>query len=85
MQPVETPVTAPAPEPSTAWAASDAPPTDRSPVVDMIEVRLRTRSGYVMASRWAIIPPIETPTTCAESRPRAAISPAASAAMSASS
>ena len=34
----------------------------------MIEHRLRTRSGWLMASRWAIIPPMETPTTWAGRR-----------------
>jgi hypothetical protein len=50
--------------------------------VDMIEVRLRTRPGWAMASAWAIIPPIEIPTTWAESRPRPSSRPAVSSAMS---
>ena len=50
--------------------------------VDMIEVRLATLSGWRMASAWAIIPPIDMPTTCARSMPRASSRPAASSAMS---
>ena len=64
-------------------AASDGRPTDGSPVVDMIEHRLRTRSGRSMASCCTIIPPMDTPTTWAGARPNASMSPAASAAMSA--
>ena len=35
--------------------------TAGSPVVDMMEVRLRTRAGCPIATSWAIIPPIEAP------------------------
>ena len=63
-------------------AASLGRPTDGSPVVDMIEHRLLTRSGRSMASCWTIIPPMETPTTWAGASPSASIRPAASAAMS---
>ena len=44
---------------------SEIRPCRRLPVLDMIEVRLSTRSGWSMVSCWAIIPPIDTPTTCA--------------------
>ena len=57
-------------------------PTRRSPVVDMIETRLFTRAGCRMVSDWAIIPPIETPTTWAAPNPRPSMSPAVSSAMS---
>ena len=57
-------------------------PTRGSPVVDMIEVSVRTRSGCSMAIVWAIIPPIDAPTTWAVSMPRASSSPTASSAMS---
>src|ERR671928_42549 len=40
-------------------------PTRRLPVVDMIETRESTRSGWRAASVCAIIPPIEAPTTWA--------------------
>ena len=68
-------------------AASASPrasgwPTSGSPVVDMIEVSVRTRSGCSMAMVWAIIPPIDAPTTWADSMPRASSRPTASAAMS---
>ena len=35
----------------------------------MIEVSVRTRSGCSMAMAWAIIPPIEAPTMCADGEP----------------
>ncbi|MNY44990.1 hypothetical protein D3C86_1800620 [compost metagenome] len=38
-------------------------PTDGSPVVDIIEVNERTRSGCSMAIVCAIAPPIDAPTT----------------------
>ena len=37
-------------------------PTRRAPVVDMIEVSVRTRPGCRAATVCAIMPPIETPT-----------------------
>ena len=55
---------------SIAIASGVGWPTSGSPVVDMIEVSVRTRSGCSMAMVWAIIPPIEAPTTWAESMPR---------------
>ena len=63
-------------------SSGDASPTPGSPVVDMIEVRVATRVGCSMARAWAIMPPIEAPTTWADSTPRCFSSPAASAAMS---
>ena len=36
---------------------------------DMMEVRLWTHSGCMMAVVWAIIPPSEVPTTWARSNP----------------
>ena len=57
-------------------------PWRRLPVFDMIEQRLSTRSGWSMVSCWAIIPPMETPTTCAAGTPRWSSSATASAAMS---
>jgi hypothetical protein len=36
----------------------------------MIETRLNVRSGYRIATVWAIMPPIEVPTMCAFSMPR---------------
>ena len=48
----------------------------------MIETSERTRSGCSIAIVWAIIPPIEAPTTWADSIPRWSISPIVSAAMS---
>ena len=54
------------------------------PGVDMIDVRVRVRVGWSMANCWAIIPPMDTPSTCADPMPRASSRPAASAAMSAS-
>ena len=57
-------------------------PTDRLPVVDMMLVSDRTRCGRSIAIVCAIMPPIETPTTWAVSRPRWSSRPNASAAMS---
>jgi hypothetical protein len=54
----------------------------RLPSCDMIEVRLRTRSGWRIASDCAIMPPIDTPSTCARSMPNASSKPAVSSAMS---
>jgi hypothetical protein len=48
---------------STAWASGLDWPYSLSPVEDIIDVRVSTRSGRVMAIVWAIIPPIEAPTT----------------------
>jgi hypothetical protein len=53
-------------------------------VADIIEVSESTRSGCRAAKVWAIIPPIDAPTTCAAGLPRAASSAAASSAMSSS-
>ena len=52
------------------------------PVVDMIEVSERTRCGNEIAISWAIMPPIDTPTRCADLMPSASISPIVSSAMS---
>ena len=48
----------------------------------MIDVRLRTRCGWLIASCWAIMPPIDMPTTCADSSASASSSPAVPSAMS---
>ena len=45
-------------------------PCLRSPVFDMIDVRLATFCGWWMAKVWLIIPPIEAPTTWALAMPR---------------
>ncbi len=37
-------------------------PSRGAPVVDMIDVNVRTLPGYCAATVWAIIPPIEMPT-----------------------
>ncbi len=50
----------------------------------MIEVSERTRVGRAIAIVWTIIPPIDTPTTWADSQPRWSIRPNASSAMSSS-
>ena len=57
---------------------------ERRPVPDMIEQSERTRSGWVAASGWLIMPPIEAPTRWAESISSWSSSPAVSAAMSSS-
>ncbi len=57
-------------------------PSQRLPVLDIIETSERTRSGLRIAAVWAIIPPIEAPTRCADSIPRWSISPIVSAAIS---
>jgi hypothetical protein len=59
-----------------------AQPTVRRPVVDMMEVSESTRSGCSMTMVWAIMPPIDTPVTCAAAIPRWSSNPTASAAMS---
>ena len=47
-------------------------PTSSAPVVDMIEQRLATlQPDVAIAIVWAIIPPIDVPTTCARSIPSA--------------
>ncbi len=57
-------------------------PTAPAPVDDMIEARLRTRSGCSIASVWETKPPSEAPQMCADSTPSAPSRPAQSAAMS---
>ncbi|HEY4730328.1 MAG TPA: hypothetical protein VIH41_04305, partial [Myxococcales bacterium] len=57
-------------------------PMRGAPVVDMIEVSVRTRPGWCAATVWAIIPPIEMPKTCAELSPAASMTAAASSARS---
>src|SRR5437763_2861789 len=59
-------------------------PTQNRPVVDMIETSERTASGCLAASVWAIMPPIDAPTTWAGARSSSRSRPAASPAMSAS-
>ncbi len=54
------------------------------PELDMIRPSDRTRSGWLPASTWAIIPPIDAPTTCARSMPRWSSSPLTSSARSTS-
>ena len=54
------------------------------PVVDMIEVSERTRCGNEIAISWAIMPPMEAPTRCADLMPSTSISPIVSLAMSSS-
>ena len=56
-------------------------PIQRLPVLDMIETSERTRR-VLAASVWAIIPPIDAPTTWAGSIPSRVKSPTASSAMS---
>jgi hypothetical protein len=49
---------------SSAVSASPVgAPTIGSPVVDMIDVSDSTRDGCSIAIVWAIIPPIDAPTT----------------------
>ena len=57
-------------------------PTRGLPVVDMIEVSERTRLGCSIANVWAIIPPIDMPTTWARSILSASRRPTASLAIS---
>ncbi len=63
-------------------ASGVAWPYSSSPVIDMTEMSEATRVGCSMATVWAIIPPIDAPTTWARSMPRWSSSPTASAAMS---
>ena len=80
---------------STAWLGSLAialgslrssdrlvRPCLRSPVFDMIDVRLATWPGWRMAIAWAIMPPIDAPTTWVGPMSRWSSSWAASSAMS---
>ena len=53
-----------------------------SPVVDITDVIDSNRSGCSMASVCTIIPPIDSPITCARSTPHASRTANASAAMS---
>ena len=55
----------------------------KPPAVVATRDRLRTRSGWLRPTCWAIIPPMETPTTWASFQPRWSISATASSAMSA--
>ena len=52
-----------------------------SPVVDMIDVKDLMTSGCLIATVCAIMPPIEAPHTCAESRPSPRMRPTVSSAM----
>ena len=67
---------------SIAAASRVGPGTFGLPVVDMIEVSERTRCGWEIAISWAIMPPIEMPTRCADLMPITSISPTVSSAMS---
>ena len=67
---------------STGISFGCCQPTVRRPVVDMMLTSERTRAGASIAIVCAIMPPIETPVTCADSQPRWSISPSASPAMS---
>ena len=67
---------------SAVIASPVGAPTARSPVVDMMELAVRKRSGWLITSAWVIMPPMETPTTCALAMPSSARSAAASSAMS---
>ena len=57
-------------------------PLQNEPVLDMIEVSESVRSGCSIATRWAIMPPIEAPTMWACSMPRWSSTPMLSFAMS---
>ena len=67
---------------STAVASRVGGGTFGLPVVDMIEVSERTRCGNEIAISWAIMPPIDAPTRCADLMPSASIRPIVSSAMS---
>src|SRR6185312_15501904 len=67
---------------STAVASRVGGGTFGLPVVDMIEVSDRTRSGNEIAISCAIMPPIEAPTRCADLMPSTFIRPMTSSAMS---
>ena len=67
---------------STPHTRSFGVPTKRSPVVDIIEASEARAPAASIAICWAIIPPIEVPTTWARSMPRWSSRPKASAAMS---
>ncbi len=67
---------------SRASASRRGPGSRGSPVDDMIDVSVRTRSGWWIASSCAIAPPIDAPTTCAVRMRSASSSPTVSAAMS---
>lgn len=57
-------------------------PTRIEPVVDMIDVNVRTRAGCCAASACPIMLPIDTPTTWVPPIPSTSSSPAASRAIS---
>ena len=69
---------------STVYIVSAGWPLQKLPVLDMIETSESVRCGYRIATVWAIIPPIEAPTTWACSIPRWSSTPTLSPAMSAS-
>ena len=54
---------------SAVIASPVGAPTERSPVVDMMEQAERKRSGWLMTSAWVIMPPMEAPTTWALAMP----------------
>ena len=68
---------------ASAAASGLCQPTVRRPVVDMMLVSDSTRRGCSIAIVCAIMPPIETPTTCAASMPRWSRRPRPSSARSA--
>ena len=74
--------TSAASRPSAARSTGPGGRSRRAPVVDMIDVRVRTRAGCSAATVWAIMPPIDTPATWADSMSSASSSPTVSAAMS---
>ena len=58
------------------------PGRPRTPLVLITLVSESSRSGAASAMRWAIMPPILTPTTCARTTPNASSVPSASCAIS---
>ena len=69
---------------STASASGALCPKPGSPVRDITDVIASSRSGWSIASRCTIIPPIDSPITWARSTPSASSTATASRAMSAS-
>jgi hypothetical protein len=69
---------------SRADTSREGPGNRLSPEVDIIDVRLKQRSGYFAATICAIMPPIEAPTICARAMPSASSRPTASAAIASS-
>jgi hypothetical protein len=67
-----------------ASASAELCPYCGSPVRDIADVSESSRSGCSIARRWTIIPPIDSPSTCARSAPTASSAAIASPAMSVS-